>query len=372
MERSQADAGTDLATPVSSSSERSAPFSQALGTERRPPAATDVARLARVSYQTVSRVVNGHPSVRPSTRARVLAAIQQLGYHPNSAARDLATGRSRTLGVIALDSAHWSGLPTLYGIERVARLSGHFVSVVSLDRVDRPSMRDAGIQLANQAVAGVVVLVPIDSANEALAELPEDLPAVAIEGEPDAKIAVATVDQEAGARAATEHLLGEGHVTVFHLAGPPEWHQSQERIDGWRGALETAGAEVVVPLHGDWSARSGYDAGKMLARIPDMSAIFVANDQMALGVIQALHERGRSVPADVSVVGFDDIPEAAYFRPPLTTVCQDFEEVGRQALRLLLDQVASGSRTVERKEIETRLIVRESTSPPQTPKSSLL
>jgi DNA-binding LacI/PurR family transcriptional regulator len=310
-------------------------------------------------------VLNAHPSVRPSTRARVLAAVEQLGYRPNQAARVLATGLSRTLGVVALDTAHWSGLPTLYGIERAARANGYVVNIVTLDLIDRASTRQAGVELANQAVAGVLVLVPINSANEVLAEVPVGLPAVAVEGNPDAEIAVATVDQESGAQSATAHLLSLGHQTVFHLAGPPEWHQSEERITGWRAALEAEGAEVTVPLHGDWSARSGYDAGRTLARIPEMTAVFVANDQMALGMLRALNERGRRVPEDVSVVGFDDIPEAEFFTPPLTTVRQDFEEVGRQAMDLLLEQIASGTRTNERRIVQSELVVRESSAAPR-------
>jgi DNA-binding LacI/PurR family transcriptional regulator len=325
---------------------------------------TDVAAVANVSYQTVSRVLNDHPGVRSATRARVLAAIDQLGYRPNQAARALVTGRSRTLGVVALDSAHWSGLPSLYGIERAARGHGYVVNVVTLDLVDRASMRRAGMELADQGVAGALVILPIKSASEVLAELPPELPAVALEGDPASDLAVATVDQESGARAATTHLLELGHATVFHLAGPPEWHQSEERIMGWQAALESVGAEVTVPLHGDWSARSGYQIGRMLARIPEMTALFVANDQMALGVLLAMDERGRRVPMDVSVVGFDDIPEAEYFLPPLTTVRQDFEEVGRQGLEMLLEQIESGTRSVARRVVESELVVRRTTAGP--------
>jgi DNA-binding LacI/PurR family transcriptional regulator len=323
-----------------------------------------VAELAHVSYQTVSRVLHNHPSVREATRARVLGAIEQLGYRPNNAARALVTGHSRTLGVLALDVADWSALPGLYGIERTARAAGYFVSIGSLDAVDRASVREAVARLAEQGMAGLLVIAPIEATGDALTVLPPDLPVVVIEGDPDAEVATVTVDQTSGARAATEHLLELGHETVFHVAGPLDWMQTQERVAGWRAALEAAGAEVTMPLAGDWSAKSGYEIGRMLARIPELTAVFVGNDQMALGLLLALEQRGLSVPGDVSVVGFDDIPEAAYFKPPLTTVRQDFQEVGRQGLELLLSQIESGSRSVERRAVSAELILRASTGAP--------
>jgi DNA-binding LacI/PurR family transcriptional regulator len=329
----------------------------------RPPAITDVAKLANVSYQTVSRVLNNHPSVRESTRARVLSAIDQLGYLPNNAARSLVTGRSQTLGVLALDVADWSGLTTLYGIERSARAAGYYVSVASLDAVDRTSVRQAVTRLAEQSVAGLLAIAPIDTASDALTALPADLPAVAIEGDSRLDMATVTVDQISGARSATEHLLDLGHETVFHVAGPRDWMQTHERLEGWRSALQDAGAELTMPLSGDWSAQSGYEVGRMLARIPELTAVFVGNDQMALGLLRALDERGLSVPGDVSIVGFDDIPESGYFRPPLTTVHQDFQEVGRQSLEMLLAQIATGARNTERRVIGSELIIRSSTGP---------
>ncbi len=324
---------------------------------------TDVAALAEVSYQTVSRVLNDHPSVRESTRARVLAAIDQLGYRPNYAARSLVTGRSQTLGVLALDVADWSGLTALYGIERTARNAGYFVSIASLDAVDRASVHRAVDRLAEQGMAGLLVIAPVEATSDALTALPGDLPVVAIEGDPSGPVASVTVDQVSGARQATEHLLELGHETVFHVAGPRDWMQSRHRIEGWRSALTDAGAEVNMPLSGDWSAESGYEAGKLLAQIPDLTAVFVSNDQMALGVLLALNERGLSVPGDVSVAGFDDLPESGFYSPPLTTVQQSFQEVGRAGLTLLLDQVENGAPGGEHQVVETRLVVRSSTGP---------
>ena len=327
---------------------------------------TDVAKLARVSHQTVSHVLNGHPNVSPMTRSKVLAAIQQLGYRPNSAARTLATGHSMTLGVITLKGTFFGPISTLYGVEQAARAAGYFVSVVSLLSIDHRSVGDAVDRLTAQMVEGIAVIAPLTSAAEALDVLPANLPVVVVEGDPGGNLAAVRVDQEAGARTATAYLLSAGHDCVFHVSGPTEWHESHARLAGWRSALQEAGAEVVPVVSGDWTARSGYEAGRVLARIPEATAIFAANDQMALGVLRALHEQGRRVPEDVSVVGFDDIPEAAYFSPALTTVRQDFDQVGRASLKLLLDQMSSGTRSGEQLVVPSDLVVRQSTLSPVT------
>jgi DNA-binding LacI/PurR family transcriptional regulator len=156
--------------------------------------------------------------------------------------------------------------------------------------------------------------------------------------------------------------LSLGHQTVWHVAGPTDWLEARQRTAGWRRTLEEAGAEVPPPLPGDWSARSGYDAGRVLARMPDVTAIFAANDSMAVGIMRAFHEAGRPIPGAVSLVGFDDVPEAAYYSPPLTTIRQDFGEVGRRSLALLLDQIEAGSRPAQRHVVETTLVVRDSTA----------
>jgi DNA-binding LacI/PurR family transcriptional regulator len=330
----------------------------------RLPAMTDVAELAGVSHQTVSRVIHDHPSVRSTTRLRVLAAIEQLGYRPNAAARALATGRSRTLGVVTLDTILYGPIATLYGIERAARSAGYFVSVVSLHSIDRDSVREALALLAEQSVDGVVVIAPLTSASTALADVPTDKPVVIVEGDPETDLAAVTVDQFAGARAATEHLLACGHQSVYHVAGPTEWLEARARVTGWQAALAAAGAHEPPVLAGDWTARSGFRAGQTIAGMAEVTAVFVANDQMALGVLRALHERKRRVPEDVSVVGFDDIAESEFFIPPLTTIRQDFDEVGRRSVGLLLEQVDSGTRSDDRVVIPAEVVLRKSTAQP--------
>ncbi|MCK9902680.1 LacI family DNA-binding transcriptional regulator [Frankia sp. Cpl3] len=330
----------------------------------RPPALTDVARLVGVSHQTVSRVVNNHPGVRPRTRERVLAGLRELGYRPNPAARALATGRSRTLGVLAVAGTLYGPTSTLYAVEQAAREADYQVTVVSLHSLEPAAVRQALGRLLAGGIDGVVAIAPLLDATDALSAVAARLPLVAVEGRPDGGIATVSVDQAHGARTATEHLLAAGHPTVRHVAGPADWYEGAGRIAGWHAALETAGAVVHPPLAGDWTARAGFTAGCRLAREPDLTAVFVANDQMALGVLRALREGGRRVPEDVSVVGFDDIPEAEYFSPPLTTIRQDFAEVGRQSLRSLLEQVEAGTTSRIPAVISPELVLRRSTAPP--------
>jgi DNA-binding LacI/PurR family transcriptional regulator len=326
----------------------------------RSPAMTDVARLAGVSHQTVSRVLNDHPNVKEQTRMRVRAAIAELGYRPNRAARALVTGRSQLIGVVARNSTLFGPATMLSEFEQAAADAGFAVSVGSVRELDRSSISAVVDRHLDQRVAGLVVIANTASATEALAEIPGDLPVVFIDGDPDSGRPLVTVDQVAGARAATRHLLDAGHETVWHVSGPTDWFDSAGRIQGWRQTLEEAGAEVPPLLSADWSAAEGYRTGQMLARMPEVTAIFTANDHLALGILRALHERGRRVPHDVSVVGFDDVPEAAYFIPPLTTVRQAFGDVARAALSLLLGQMRDDSGTANQIVVPPQLIVRES------------
>lgn len=323
----------------------------------------DVAKLAGVSHQTVSRVVNNSAQVRAETRERVLAAMRLLDYRPNLAARTLASGRSKTIGVVTLDTTLYGPASTLFGIERAAHEQDYFISVVSLRSHDRPSVLDAVERLRIQGVDGILVIAPEVAGASALTHIPEDVPLVAVEAGPDNAVPVVAVDHVAGAAAATQHLLELGHPTVRHIAGPPEWLEARQRIAGWRAVLEAAGAEVAPPLVGDWSSRSGYELAQRLPATPEVTAVFVANDQMALGLLRYLHEQSRQLPHDISIVGFDDIPEAAYFTPPLTTVRQDFMEMGRRSLHLLVNEIDTSARTTIRVTVAPELIVRASTGP---------
>jgi DNA-binding LacI/PurR family transcriptional regulator len=325
------------------------------------PLLTDVARLAGVSHQTVSRVLNDHPNVSPQTRASVTAAIRRLGYRPNAAARMLASGRANTLGVISFDTTLFGPASMLYGIERAAH-PAYSVAVASLESIGSESLLEAVDRFLGQGVAGIIVIAPETSAVAALGAVAADIPLVAVGCGAGAPVASVSIDNRAGAARATGHLLELGHETVYHVAGPGNWLDAQHRVAGWRDALHAASAPEPDLLRGDWSARSGYEAGHVLAGIPAATAVLCANDPMALGVLRALAERGRHVPGDVSVVGFDDIPEAAFLLPPLTTVRQDFGELGRRAVHLLVDRI-SGAEAVGRSiPIDPALIIRESTA----------
>ncbi|MFD8703681.1 LacI family DNA-binding transcriptional regulator [Kitasatospora sp. NPDC059648] len=336
---------------------------EAVGTEVRQPVMADVAKLAGVSHQTVSRVLNGAPHVRPGTRERVLAAIRELDYRPNSAARALVTRRSQTLGVVSFDSTLYGPASMLDGIERAARTADYFVSVASLRSLDSRSVQEAVDRLLDQGVEGVAVIAPQISAVSALAKLSSPVPVVAVGSGSRSRMPMVSFDNRAGAEVATRHLLDLGHRTVHHLAGPAGWMESRDRQDGWRQTLEAGGARVPRVGSGDWSARSGYEAGRRIAHDPEVTAVFCANDHMALGLLRALHEAGRAIPGEISVIGFDDIPEAAYFTPPLTTVRQDFGELGRRALELLLEELVGVAHARNHVQISPEMVLRRSAGP---------
>jgi DNA-binding LacI/PurR family transcriptional regulator len=324
----------------------------------------DVAQLAGVSHQTVSRVLHDSPNVRGETRERVLAAIRQLDYHPNSMARALVTGRSKTLGVVSFDTPLYGPASTLFGIEQAAHDAGYGVNVTSLRSLNRDTVLAAIQQLRDQGVDGVAVIAPLRTGADALRHVTADFAVVAVAASPNGTIPVASVDQRAGAAAATRHLLNLGHKTVWHLAGPSDWKEADERIEGWRSVLLEDSAPIPDVFRGDWTPRAGYELGQSLLQIKELTAVLVANDQMALGLLRRLHEAGREVPRDLSVVGFDDIPESAYFTPPLTTVRQDFAELGRRCLHVLLARI-HGEDVPTRLVVSPELVVRDSTSAPR-------
>jgi DNA-binding LacI/PurR family transcriptional regulator len=330
----------------------------------RSPVMADVGRLAGVSHQTVSRVINGSRHVSPATRDRVLAAMETLDYRPNSIARALATGRSHTIGVVSFDTTLYGPASTVFGIERAAHRAGYFIVIASMRALDRTTMTEAIERLRVHGVEGILVIVSDAEAAAALPEIVPEVPLVAVLAGPEQGFPVVSVDQQAGARLAVRHLLELGHSTVHHVTGPVGSLESRQRLVGWRTALEAAHASVPDPLVGDWGARSGYHAGRRLARDPEVTAVFVANDQMALGLLRAMHEAARQIPDEVSVIGFDDVPEAPYFTPSLTTIRQDFGEVGSRSLATLVSAIeAPGGqgRPLGGALVEPELIVRAST-----------
>ncbi len=294
-----------------------------------------VAARAGVSGQTVSRVVNDSPRVDPATRSRVEAAMAELGYRPHRAARALRTGRSQTLGVVAQTLATVGNSALLQAVAEAAQARGYALAVITLGAGGR--IDDAFDRLRDQGVDGAIVL------NEASAQTgvadPSGLALVVVDAPADPRYTAIGTDHAGGARAATAHLLQSGAGTVHHVAGPAASFAAAERERGWREELAGRGARIPDPLRGDWSADSGYAYGRVLESDAGVAAVFAANDQMALGVLRALADAGRRVPDDVAVVGFDDIADAAQFRPPLSTIRQDFAALGEQAVRLVVQRV---------------------------------
>jgi DNA-binding LacI/PurR family transcriptional regulator len=324
----------------------------------------DVAREAGVSGQTVSRVANGKTNVDDATRQRVLAAMRRVGYRPNSAARALRNGQFRSIGVIISALSAYGNSRTLDAVATAVVAEGFSIILMPVTRPTQGEVTGAFSRLNEQAVDGVIILIEQHQLDASDIELPHGLPVVVIDSSARYDYPVVDTDQAAGAASATRHLLDLGHQTVWHIAGPPQSYAAERRQKSWRATLERAGRVVPPVLTGDWSAESGYDHGLRLAADPSVTAVFVANDQMALGLLRALHEKGRAVPGEVSVVGFDDMDEAAYFWPPLTTVRQSFEAVGRDAVSALLAEIASDIRSMAPVSVPTELVVRSSTGPP--------
>jgi DNA-binding LacI/PurR family transcriptional regulator len=304
----------------------------------RRPGGIDVARLAGVSQKTVSRVFNNEPNVTEDTRNRVLEAARQLGYRPNGAARALLTGRTYRIGVVSLGAAYFGQSALLVALEQAARGSSYTMSIANTFEADPSGMAAAAGHLLAEGVDALILSEPIDDRGE---PLEVDVPVLMLGTAPAvrAPVVLSVHASEGGeaAAAATRYLLGLGHAAVHHIAGPRLWWAARERAENWRAVLAEAGIRVPEPLEGDWSADSGYRIGRILARDRDVTAIFAANDEMAIGAIHALHEAGRRVPEDVSVIGFDDIPIAAHITPPLTTFCSDNVALAATSFRYLTD-----------------------------------
>ncbi|WP_234313935.1 LacI family DNA-binding transcriptional regulator [Streptomyces sp. NBRC 109706] len=324
----------------------------------------DVARLAGVSSQTVSRVSNGHPGVVESTRQQVLAAMKELGYRPNSAARALKSGEFRTIGVILFTLSTTGNVRTLEAIASSAAEQGYAITLLPVAAPTQDQVRGAFTRLGELAVDAIIVIMEVHLLDAGTVTLPPNVSVVVMDSDAGDRYSVVDTDQAGGARDAVQHLLDLGHETVWHVTGPDDSFSAQRRTDAWRDTLTEAGREVPPPLRGDWTADSGYLAGLKLAEEPRCTAVFAANDQMALGLLRAFHERGRAVPGEISVVGFDDIPDSGSFTPPLTTIHQDFAEVGRRCVEGVLRQLRTDTMERGTTLVPTWMVPRASTAPP--------
>ena len=351
-------------------------------TEPRPPTGPrssrrvsmhDVAALAGVTQKTVSRVVNNERHVAPATRDRVLAAIKELGFRPNAAARALVTRQSRRLGMVTVSSALYGPAAILDGVEHAARSAGYALSVVRTTENSAEELQRAINHLVDQGAEGIILSEPIDFGHPQL-DIPAGVTVLSLD-HPSARyrpeeIVVGT-DELEGARSATEHLLALGHRTVWHIAGPENWAASRRRITGWRAAL--AGVDAAEPdiVRGDWTPGSGFDAMRSLLHRPDITAVFAANDHMAVGAMHAIKDAGLRIPEDISVVGFDDDPVSAFLSPPLTTIRQDFAEVTRLAMHRLIRTLEGRPPAERHRSVPAQLTIRSSTAPANPARATL-
>lgn len=333
----------------------------------RRPGMVDVAKVAGVSHVTVSRVLNNHPMVRPETRAKVEAAIAQLGYRRNSVARALKSRRSSTLGVLLAGSGLFELPHTLLGAERTAKAAGYAVSLASWQGGTAEELDEAIDRLIDQSVEGIMIIADRPVATDALRSIRPTMPTqIMMSGQVDGTIGLGFIeyDHVRGARAAVRHLIEVGHRDIAHLSGSVGVYDAEARAQGWREELAAHGLPEGEFVQGDFTATSGYRWALSAAARPEgpPTAVFAANDQMALGVLAGLAQSGLRVPEDVSVVGYDDQAGTEFAIPALTTVRQDFETLGTEAMTQLIGLVDGAAPVVRR--LEPELVIRRSSGPP--------
>ncbi len=330
-----------------------------------------VARESGVSVQTVSRVINNHPDVSPETRKRVEKVARRLMYRPSHIARTLIQGRSCTLGVVGTGLEYYGPSRTLAGIQKQAEELGYISLLALVHQPDQMNVEKLIDELLSRHVDGIVWAVPEIAANrdwikQEINRFP--VPVVFLNMEPHPDLFVVAVDNRKGGYMVTRHLIDKGYRRIGLIAGPLEWWEARQRKLGWQDALGQVGIAIQENriVEGNWSPASGERAMRQLiTQSPDIHAVFVTNDQMALGALRAARELGRQIPQDIAMVGFDDIPESAYFHPSLSTVKQDTDELGSRAVKELVHLVEATQQGAERINPKTvllqpQLIVRES------------
>ncbi|HOT92023.1 MAG TPA: LacI family DNA-binding transcriptional regulator [Anaerolineae bacterium] len=323
----------------------------------------DVAALAGVSYQTVSRVINNQPYVAEKTRAKVLQAIRQLDYRPNQAAQALATGRSYILQLLMFDIRYSDPFPAmLYW----ARKMGYTLAISEISpAASKKEVGDFLEDLATRMVDGLIIYTPFPPFSyQEMQQLCRGVPFVLVGAEPGVKAPSVVFDQRHGCRLAVQHLLDLGHRQIAEITGPLAHIDARLRHETLVAILQAQGLTPGPSVEGDFEVPSGYrGAKKLLENGKPFTALFVANDRMALGALCALHEQGLKVPEDVSVIGFDDMGEAAYFTPPLTTVRQDLNALAQQCIEYLVSMIKNPDTPVQQRNLYPELIVRKSTAP---------
>ncbi|MEZ4632724.1 MAG: substrate-binding domain-containing protein [Deinococcales bacterium] len=323
----------------------------------------DVAKISQVSHQTVSRVINNSPHVSPATRKKVLKVIEDLGYRPNRIAQQLVTGKGTTVGIIGLGSGYYGPSQMISSIEKALRERDYGYVFASIESPSLAAMAEAMALLERHPIAALILINPLLDNSENLQQLTQNLPCVMVDTRSSGHPSV-SFDQAYGSRLATEHLIHLGHRHICEISGPLHWYDAFERHQAWLTTMKEAGLEAGPSFASDWSAQGGYESAlKLLKTKINFSGLVVGNDQMALGAMRALDEAGLRVPEDISVIGFDDVPEAAYFKPPLTTIRQDFSLLGQKSAGLVLELLEGENVERESYLIYPELRVRSSTAP---------
>jgi LacI family transcriptional regulator len=326
----------------------------------------DVAKLAGVSHQTVSRLLQGYDGIRPATRERVESALKRLDYRPNLAARSLATSRSHRIGALVYELLEVGPSKTIKGASDAARHAGYVLDIVTLDPYDETAVDQAFAVMRQQDLAGILAFAPMDLLTDRIKHADFSVPLFLETNVDEGAAASHTSLSDAGMDQVVDYLVSIGHREFFHLSGPLEWWASRNRAAAYEAALARHGLESRGSFAGNWSSASGYRTGLELPLDREVSAVIAANDQMALGLVRALSERGVGVPLDMSVTGFDDIPESEYFLPPLSTVRVDYEQQGRNLMNRFLAVIGHPQTGQDEPQSAPEFIVRASTAPPKS------
>ena len=326
---------------------------------------TEIAKLCRVSAQTVSRVINNRPDVSPATRDAVEKAIANSGYQPSLLARGLVRRRSQTLGVVVAGLRHFGVSQILNGIAEQSQAAGYGLLLREIADANSPELAPVIDLLISHQVEGIIFATPSTDWTVHLAdEIPKNCPpAIFLKREPSPSRTTIGIDNTGGAIMALEHLLALGRTRIAHISGPARWLEARQRHLGWERTLTNAGLAADCFAEGNWSSGSGQLAfRRLIAENPDIDAVFAGNDQMALGVLREASDRGIRIPEDLAVIGFDGVPEADQFTPSLTTIAQPLAAIGSSAVDRLLREIEGDDDAVPGADIvmPTQLLIRES------------
>jgi DNA-binding LacI/PurR family transcriptional regulator len=332
------------------------------------PTLLDVAEMSGVSYQTVSRVINNHPYVSDEARQRVEVAIEALGYHPNIVATKLRSKSSKTIAIILFGSWFHGPVQIALNVEMAARTNGFDVIIMNVTETQVQVVK-ALQHVKGWDIEGLIMIIPAQSIPiEEIRSICGNTPIVHIDSGISAEIPSVSLDDAYGTEQVIEHLISLGHTRFCEISGPLNWVNAQIRHRTCVQFFEKRGLELPVHIEGNWTTAGGYQATRRLLEAGhQFTGLIAANDSMAFGAMRALHQQGLTVPNDISVVGFDDIPEAAYFSPPLTTVRHNYIQLGLVGFEYLLELIDERQTPIHQRLITPRLITRESTMPVHKP-----